>query len=511
MGLFDRFRSGRRKKEQSDEKTIKQSGEMTIEELRRIEDEKNKKRLEESRKVEEITKQANSELSDIMNGEAARRLASHGASFLNEVLESKKDPAEEALIKQNVENLRRRIAESERQKEESKKFYEEAAAEYDREQKQEQEERDKKRQEEADKDFYKLKQEQEERNKKILEEVRKSEEIRKEDLKKQQEIMNGPAAQKIAAYSVSILNNIDAIAKRLNLGSENSQTKAAKQDDKEIEKPVSESSKKEKPIEKKIPEVKKQEERSVKAEEIKKVVPEPPKKEEKIVKEEKIEKKIPEAQKQDVAKNTKDEEIKRKISESQKQHYNELNATMNANSSKKSPKPTTVSMASLDDFFGTEKLSQELANKDSDYAYVTYLKPVSSTEMNHKGELVQFNRPSYEGEVDLISATELERLNQDFPDNIKGKVIKYGDLENVLSYIFDGLKKDYSKLDMNDDRCKDKMQYLDSFAIDGKLTADHQDESSLSDLANKVFNFQESVRDLQYNRIKHSKKNTVRI
>ena len=401
MGLFDRFRSGRRKKEQSDEKTIKQSGEMTIEELRRIEDEKNKKKLEESRKVEEITKQANSELSDIMNGEAARRLASHGASFLNEVLEPKKDPAEEALIKQNVENLRRRIAESERQKEESKKFYEEAAA---------------------------------------------------------------------------------------------------KHDDKEIEKPVSESSKKEKPIEKKIPEVKKQEERSVKAEEIKKVVPEPPKKEEKIVKEEKIEKKIPEAQKQDVAKNTKDEEIKRKISEAQKQHYNELNATMNANSSKKSPKPTTVSMASLDDFFGAEKLSQELANKDSNYAYVTYLKPVSSTEMNHKGELVQFNRPSYEGEVDLISATELERLNQDFPDNIKGKVIKYGDLENVLSYVFDGLKKDYSKLDVNDDRCKDKMQYLDSFAIDGKLTADHQDESSLSDLANKVFNFQESVRDLQYNK-----------
>ena len=361
MGLFDRFRSGRRKKEQSDEKTIKQSGEMTIEELRRIEDEKNKKKLEESRKVEEITKQANSELSDIMNGEAARRLASHGASFLNEVLEPKKDPAEEALIKQNVENLRRRIAESERQKEESKKFYEEAAA---------------------------------------------------------------------------------------------------KHDDKEIEKPVSESSKKEKPIEKKIPEVKKQ----------------------------------------DVAKNTKDEEIKRKISEAQKQHYNELNATMNANSSKKSPKPTTVSMASLDDFFGAEKLSQELANKDSNYAYVTYLKPVSSTEMNHKGELVQFNRPSYEGEVDLISATELERLNQDFPDNIKGKVIKYGDLENVLSYVFDGLKKDYSKLDVNDDRCKDKMQYLDSFAIDGKLTADHQDESSLSDLANKVFNFQESVRDLQYNK-----------
>ena len=401
MGLFDRFRSGRRKKEQSDEKSIKQSGEMTIEELRRIEDEKNKKKLEESRKVEEITKQANSELSDIMNGEAARRLASHGASFLNEVLEPKKDPAEEALIKQNVENLRRRIAESERQKEESKKFYEEAAA---------------------------------------------------------------------------------------------------KHDDKEIEKPVSESSKKEKPIEKKIPEVKKQEERSVKAEEIKKVVPEPPKKEEKIVKEEKIEKKIPEAQKQDVAKNTKDEEIKRKISEAQKQHYNELNATMNANSSKKSPKPTTVSMASLDDFFGAEKLSQELANKDSNYAYVTYLKPVSSTEMNHKGELVQFNRPSYEGEVDLISATELERLNQDFPDNIKGKVIKYGDLENVLSYVFDGLKKDYSKLDVNDDRCKDKMQYLDSFAIDGKLTADHQDESSLSDLANKVFNFQESVRDLQYNK-----------
>lgn len=423
MGLFDRFRSGRRKKEQSDEKSIKQSGEMTIEELRRIEDEKNKKRLEESRKLEEITKQANSELSDIMNGEAARRLASRGASFLNEVLESKQDPVDKELSA--IVSKEKSPEETEAIEKWQKKLAEEAEAE--------------------------------ERKKRVMAEVDKE------------------------------LSEIFAKEK-------------SPEKTEEIEKPVSESSKKEKPIEKKIPEVKKQEERSVKAEEIKKVVPEPPKKEEKIVKEEKIEKKIPEIKKQDVAKNTKDEEIKRKISEAQKQHYNELNATMNANSSKKSPKPTTVSMASLDDFFGAEKLSQELANKDSNYAYVTYLKPVSSTEMNHKGELVQFNRPSYEGEVDLISATELERLNQDFPDNIKGKVIKYGDLENVLSYVFDGLKKDYSKLDVNDDRCKDKMQYLDSFAIDGKLTADHQDESSLSDLANKVFNFQESVRDLQYNK-----------
>lgn len=157
-------------------------------------------------------------------------------------------------------------------------------------------------------------------------------------------------------------------------------------------------------------------------------------------------------------------------------------------------------MSNLDNFLGMEVLSQEVANKASNYAYVIYLKPVSSTEMNSKGELVQFNRPCYEGEVDLISAADFEGLKQEFPSSVNGKVIRYGSLEYVLSYVFDGLKNDYSQLEIEDEMCKKKMQYLDSFFIDGRLMADHQDESSLSDLANKVFNFQESVRSLQHSK-----------
>lgn len=154
-------------------------------------------------------------------------------------------------------------------------------------------------------------------------------------------------------------------------------------------------------------------------------------------------------------------------------------------------------MADLNELLGIEKLDGELASKESSFAIITYLDTMGTSEVNSKGEIVQFNRPSYAGQTDLISASGFKRLSDDFPDRVKGSVIKYGNLENVLSYCMDNLRSEYSQIGETDPYCESKMQMLQSFERNGKLNADHPTPSSLEDLASKVFGVQESIRDLQ--------------
>lgn len=151
-----------------------------------------------------------------------------------------------------------------------------------------------------------------------------------------------------------------------------------------------------------------------------------------------------------------------------------------------------------------ERLSNEMATKDSNFAIITYLKSMGIEEVNSKGEIMQFNRGSYEGQTDLISASEFLRLCEDFPGKVKGSIIKYGNLENMLSYCFEHLKDDYSRLNERDAYCDSKIDMLNSFAFEGKLIADHQTPSSLDDLANKVFNVQETIRNLQSRELSNS-------
>ena len=166
-------------------------------------------------------------------------------------------------------------------------------------------------------------------------------------------------------------------------------------------------------------------------------------------------------------------------------------------------------MSSLEEYLGIEKLDENLANKESGYAYVNYLETIESTDINSKGELIQSNRESIAGQIDLVSVAEFERIVRDFPNKVKGNTIKYGNLENMLSLIFDTLKAEYSKISENDEFIDSKIQYLDSFFSNGRLTADHQNKTNLDDLANKVFSVQESIRNLQSRSLKSS--NTINL
>ena len=144
-------------------------------------------------------------------------------------------------------------------------------------------------------------------------------------------------------------------------------------------------------------------------------------------------------------------------------------------------------MADLNALLGIEKLDSELANKESNFAIITYLDTMSTSEVNAKGEMVQFNRPFYAGQSDLISVSSFKKISKDFPDRVKGSAIQYGNLENMLSYCWDKLKNEYSQIGKIDPCCESKMQMLQPFKEDGRLNADHQTSSSLEDLAGKVF------------------------
>lgn len=162
-------------------------------------------------------------------------------------------------------------------------------------------------------------------------------------------------------------------------------------------------------------------------------------------------------------------------------------------------------MSKLDEYLGIESLDNDLANKDSNYAYITYLETIGMTDVNAKGELVQFNRESLEGQVDLVTVQQLEKLRSNFPSKVKGKAIKYGNLENMASLCFERLKQEYSELGESDSYVESKIQQLESFADkNGRLGSDHQTKESLDDLANKVFVVQEAVRNLQSRHLSNS-------
>lgn len=159
----------------------------------------------------------------------------------------------------------------------------------------------------------------------------------------------------------------------------------------------------------------------------------------------------------------------------------------------------------LEKMLGIESLSEEVAEKDSGLAYVTYTESIQQSDTNVKGEIINFTRPSYEGQVELMSSTMLDKLKEDFPNRVVGEKIKYGNLENVLTMLYNQLKEDYNSLTETNEYIGEKIFFLDRLYRNGKLTADHQTENSLRDLANKVLLLQEEIRDFQ--QIEKSKNN----
>lgn len=135
---------------------------------------------------------------------------------------------------------------------------------------------------------------------------------------------------------------------------------------------------------------------------------------------------------------------------------------------------------------------------DSKYAYVQYLKPIHSGDVTAEGKMVELNRPSLAGQLDLVSASEFARLQRDFPDCVKGAVIKQDNLINMVNYCYDKLKKEAEPLRSSDDEVERRLSYLENeFEVNGVLTPDSASESAFNDLANKYFLLQNGVRDAQ--------------
>lgn len=162
----------------------------------------------------------------------------------------------------------------------------------------------------------------------------------------------------------------------------------------------------------------------------------------------------------------------------------------------------------VNETLGLEKEEDSLKNKNSGWAYIIYLKPMAIEEINFKGELVLQNSEKYEGQMDLIRESNFLKISSNFPESITGNLITYGALENMLSFFYNNVKKEYYQSGESDESLNQQIERLDEVLRDGKLKDKHQNEYSLNDLANKVYWFQENVRKLQ--RINLNNSNAVR-
>lgn len=135
---------------------------------------------------------------------------------------------------------------------------------------------------------------------------------------------------------------------------------------------------------------------------------------------------------------------------------------------------------------------------DSKFAYVQYTKSIHSGDVTAEGHLVELVRPSLAGQLDLVSVGEYKRLQRDFPDCIKGGIIKQDNLINMVNYCYEKLKKEATELRGSDSNVDRRLSYLESeFEVDGILRADSNSESAFNDLANKYFLLQNDVRQAQ--------------
>ncbi len=152
-------------------------------------------------------------------------------------------------------------------------------------------------------------------------------------------------------------------------------------------------------------------------------------------------------------------------------------------------------------YYGSRRFIIE--KKNSGYAYVHFLEGVNQTDRTVNNELVQLNYPLLEGTDDIVTVSEFERLNRDFPDRIKGAVIEQDNLMNVVNLFFSKLETDIQHLPKPSDETTRRYGYLkNEFVFDSVLKPDHNTEQSVSDLTNKFIMLQQSVRSDQRQSIK---------
>ena len=136
---------------------------------------------------------------------------------------------------------------------------------------------------------------------------------------------------------------------------------------------------------------------------------------------------------------------------------------------------------------------------NSDYAYVHFTQPIKESDQTINGELVQLNFPILEGETNLTGVSEYNRFQNDFPDLIKGEIIKEDNLLNVLNALYDNLGKDMENISQLDEVTRTKFEQLgDILDFVNAMESNQQSyKSEVEDLANKLYLVQNRVRAAQ--------------
>ncbi len=136
---------------------------------------------------------------------------------------------------------------------------------------------------------------------------------------------------------------------------------------------------------------------------------------------------------------------------------------------------------------------------NSDYAYVHFTQPIKESDQTINGELVQLNSTILEGETNLMGVSEYNRFQNDFPDRIKGKIIKEDNLLNVLNALYDNLGKDMENISQLDEVTRTKFEQLgNTLDFVNAMESNQQSyKSEVEDLANKLYLVQNRVRAAQ--------------
>ena len=134
---------------------------------------------------------------------------------------------------------------------------------------------------------------------------------------------------------------------------------------------------------------------------------------------------------------------------------------------------------------------------DSRYAYVHFFEGINESDVNKNGEIVLLNEPIYAGETDIMSVEQYQRFKKDFPDRIKGGIIKKDNVMSVINLLYSQVKEEIASLPELDSYAKSRLENVQQFEINGVLKPDHETETSINDLVNKYFILQEQVRKAQ--------------
>lgn len=99
----------------------------------------------------------------------------------------------------------------------------------------------------------------------------------------------------------------------------------------------------------------------------------------------------------------------------------------------------------------------------------------------------------------MTGVSEYNRFQNDFPDRIKGEIIKEDNLLNVLNALYDNLGKDMENISQLDEVTRTKFEQLgDILDFVNAMKSNQQSyKSEVEDLANKLYLVQNRVRAAQ--------------